>query len=91
MQNYYEKEVLITSTYADRRCEVGIFQAGILIQDAMTEFFTNMIVMPFKCLGRIKPCGRLPVPRFSWIRIFCGWTESELKSSRSKSPTSLFT
>lgn len=39
MQNYYEKEVLITSTYADRRCEVGIFQAGILIQDAMTEFF----------------------------------------------------
>ena len=39
MQNYYEKEILITSTYADRRCEVGVFQAGILIQDAMTEFF----------------------------------------------------
>ena len=39
MKNYYEKEVLITSTYADRWCELGIFQGAILIQDAMTEFF----------------------------------------------------
>lgn len=39
MKNYYEKEVLITSTFADRRCETGIYQGALLIQDAMTEFF----------------------------------------------------
>ena len=79
MQNYYEKEVLITSTYADRRCEVGIFQAGILIQDAMTEFFHQY------------DCDAIQMSRTHqavWIRIFCGWIESELRSSRSKSPTS---
>lgn len=29
----------LTSTYSDRRCELGIFQAALLLQDAMTELF----------------------------------------------------
>lgn len=39
MKNHYEKEVNLTSTYSDRRCELGIFQAALLLQDAMTELF----------------------------------------------------
>ncbi len=39
MKNNYEKEILVASTYADRRCELGIYQGAMLIQDAMTEFF----------------------------------------------------
>ena len=39
MKNYYEKELIISATYADRRCEVGVFQAALLVQDGMTELF----------------------------------------------------
>ena len=39
LKNHYEKEVNLTSTYSDRRCELGIFQAALLLQDAMTELF----------------------------------------------------
>ena len=37
LKNHYEKEVNLTSTYSDRRCELGIFQAALLLQDAITE------------------------------------------------------
>ena len=39
VKNYYEKELLINSTFADRACVMGVYQATLLIQDAMTEFF----------------------------------------------------
>ena len=39
MKNYYEKELLVASTFADRACVMGIYQTTLLIQDAMTEFF----------------------------------------------------
>lgn len=41
MKNYYEKELLVTATYTDRRCEMGAFHAALLIQDGMTEFFSQ--------------------------------------------------
>ena len=41
MKNYYEKEMLVTATYTDRRCEMGPFHAALLIQDGMTEFFAQ--------------------------------------------------
>ena len=42
MKNHYTKELLITSTYSDRFCELGLTQATLLLQDAMTElFYTN--------------------------------------------------
>ena len=39
MKNHYTKELLITSTYSDRFCELGLTQATLLLQDAMTELF----------------------------------------------------
>ena len=39
VKNYYEKELLINATFADRACVMGVYQATLLIQDAMTEFF----------------------------------------------------
>lgn len=39
MKNFYEKELLISATYVDQRCEVGVFQAALLVQDGMTEMF----------------------------------------------------
>lgn len=39
MKNCYEKEMLIAAAYVDRRCEMGVFQAGLLLQDGLTELF----------------------------------------------------
>lgn len=39
MKNYYEKDMLITSTFADRACVMGVYQTALVVQDAMTEFF----------------------------------------------------
>lgn len=39
MKNYYEKEQQISTAYSDRRCEMGIYHATLLFQDAMTELF----------------------------------------------------
>lgn len=39
MNNFYEKEMLVTAAYVDPRCEVGVFQATVLLQDCMTELF----------------------------------------------------
>ena len=39
VKNYYEKELLVTSTFADRACVMGVYQATLAVQDAMTEFY----------------------------------------------------
>lgn len=39
MNNFYEKELLVSSTFADRACVMGVYQTTLLVQDAMTEFF----------------------------------------------------
>ena len=39
MKNYYEKELLVSSVYTDRNCVMSVYQATMLIQDAMTELF----------------------------------------------------
>lgn len=39
MKNYYEKELLVSSSFADRACVMGIYQTTLVIQDVMTEFF----------------------------------------------------
>lgn len=39
MQNHYQREQLLTAAFTDRRCELGIYQAILLMQDAMTEYF----------------------------------------------------
>lgn len=39
MKNYYEKELLVSSTFADYACVMNIYQTTLVIQDAMTEFF----------------------------------------------------
>lgn len=39
MKNTYEKELLVSSTFADRACVMGVYQTTLVIQDAMTEFF----------------------------------------------------
>ena len=39
MQNEYRKELLLPSIYLDRDCRLGLFQASLLLQDAVTELF----------------------------------------------------
>ena len=39
VKNYYEKELLVSSAFADRACVMGVYQTTMVIQDAMTEFF----------------------------------------------------
>ena len=39
MENYYEKEQHITAAFSDRRCELDVYHATLLFQDAMTELF----------------------------------------------------
>ena len=39
MNNHYTKELLLASAYSDRFCELGLVQATLLTQDAMTELF----------------------------------------------------
>ena len=39
MNNHYTKEPLLASAYSDRFCELGLVQATLLTQDAMTELF----------------------------------------------------
>ena len=39
LKNYYEKELLVSSVYTDRNCVMSVYQATMLIQDAMTELF----------------------------------------------------
>ena len=39
MQNQYQREQTITAAFSDRRCELGIYHASLLFQDAMTEYF----------------------------------------------------
>lgn len=39
VENYYEKEQQITAAFSDRRCELDIYHATLLFQDAMTELF----------------------------------------------------
>ncbi len=39
MKNYYERELLVSSTFSDRACVTGVYQTTLLIQDTMTEFF----------------------------------------------------
>ena len=39
MKNYLEKEYSVLAAYVDRHCEMGPFQASLLFQDNMTEFF----------------------------------------------------
>ena len=39
MKNYYEKDMLVSSTFADRACVMNIYQTTLVIQDAMTEFY----------------------------------------------------
>ena len=36
MNNHYTKELLLASAYSDRFCELGLVQATLLTQDAMT-------------------------------------------------------
>ncbi len=37
MNYYIEKEQSLVSTYVDHLCELGLFQASLLVQDAVTE------------------------------------------------------
>lgn len=39
MKNYYEHQQQIASTYVDHHCELNVYQASLLMQDAMTELF----------------------------------------------------
>jgi len=39
MQNQYQREQRLTAAFTDRRCELGIYHAALLLQDAMTEYF----------------------------------------------------
>ena len=39
MNNCYEKDLLVSSVFADRACVMGVYQTTLVIQDAMTEFF----------------------------------------------------
>ena len=39
MQNFYERDVLVSSTLVDSTCHMSLFQADMLLQDAMTELF----------------------------------------------------
>lgn len=39
MDNYYEKEMLLTSAFIDRNCRLGLYQVGMILQDVMTELF----------------------------------------------------
>ena len=39
MKNYYEKDLLVSSSFADRLCVMNIYQTNLMVQDAMTEFF----------------------------------------------------
>ena len=39
MQNQYQREQCLTSAFSDHRCELGIYHAILLFQDAMTEYF----------------------------------------------------
>lgn len=39
MQNQYQREQTITAAFSDRRCELGVYRAILLLQDAMTEYF----------------------------------------------------
>lgn len=39
MQNQYERDVLVSSTLVDSTCHMSLFQADMLLQDAMTELF----------------------------------------------------
>ena len=39
MKNYYEKELLVSSAFADQACVMGPYQAALAVQDAMTELF----------------------------------------------------
>lgn len=37
MKHYNEKETYLAATYVDQRCELGLFQAALLVQDSVTE------------------------------------------------------
>lgn len=39
MENQYQREQLLTAAFTDRGCELGIYHAALLLQDAMTEYF----------------------------------------------------
>lgn len=39
MQNQYQREQTVTAAFVDHRSELGIYQAVLLFQDAMTEYF----------------------------------------------------
>lgn len=41
MKNQYEKDLFITAAYTDRRCETDLYQAVRLVQDGMTELFSQ--------------------------------------------------
>ena len=39
MQAEYRKELSLSAVYLDRTCHLGLYHAGLLMQDAMTELF----------------------------------------------------
>ena len=39
MKSFYERDLLVSSTFADRACVMNIYQTTLVVQDAMTEFF----------------------------------------------------
>ena len=41
MKNYYATEQRITAAFSDRRCELGVYHASQLFQDAFTEFLSQ--------------------------------------------------
>ncbi len=73
LKNHYEKEVNLTSTYSDRRCELGIFQAALLLQDAMTELFHQYRCDAIRLSRRIRWFGLWRGRKSATTKKCSGW------------------